>query len=226
MALAHSGQCLPSRDAPKSGRLGYMETDGIIEALRRLKVPHERIAEAIGQKRYVATKMLNGQRKVQARDIGPLMRLISETQNAEEPLALAVTAAEEPAPDIDYAVIQALPAFPGAPVSRQLFQRALLEALGARPQDLRLITVRGDAMAPMFLNGDGLLIDVRDRSAAQGGPFALWIGPDDYAVRLVQRLRDHDRMHIQAVNPAYPAEDLDAKQVRILGRPVWLSRRL
>lgn len=203
-----------------------MEAGGIVEALRRLRVTHERIAEVIERDRSAATRLLAGKRKVQPNEIEPLLRLIAEVQEGAEPLALLAPAPPETTPDVEYAVIQALPAFPGSPAARPLFPRTLLEALGARPQDLRQITVRGDAMAPMFLNGDCLLIDLRDRSAAQGGPFAMWVDGDDYAVRLVQRLRDHSRFRVQAVNPAYPTEDLDADQVRIMGRPVWMSRRL
>lgn len=202
-----------------------MDAGGIVEALKRLQVPHERIAAAIGRERSVATKLMNRRRRILADEIEPLVRLISEAQDLSDPLPPIVrSVADDPASE--YASVQALPAFPGAPVTRALVPRVLLDQLGAKPQDLRQITIRGDAMTPMFCNGDEVLIDLRDCSAAQGGPFALWSGADDYTVRLVQRLRELGRIRIAAVNASYPVEEADTDQVRIMGRPVWLSRRL
>ena len=97
----------------------------------------------------------------------------------------------------------------------------------ARPQDLRMITVDGDSMEPLFSSGDRLLIDVSRQVPVPPGIFVIWDG-----MGLVTKRIEHvphsepPRVVIKSVNPAYDSYERLAEEIRVVGRAVWVSRRL
>lgn len=135
----------------------------------------------------------------------------------------------------DYLPVEVLPSFAGmggggngdGDHGEALIPRALIEdELRAKPTDLLLIEARGQSMEPDFLHGDQILIDRRDCNPIQPGSFALWDG-DGYVVKLVERVpREPGKLRIFSANNRYSAYEVDAEQVRIMGRPVWFGRRL
>lgn len=135
----------------------------------------------------------------------------------------------------EYLAVDILPSFAGmggggtgeGDHGQALISRALIEdELRAKPSDLLLIEARGQSMEPDFLHGDQILIDKRDCNPIQPGSFALWDG-DGYVVKLVERVpMQPGRLRIFSANGRYSAYDVDAEQVRIMGRPVWFGRRL
>lgn len=194
-----------------------MEPEDLIARLRAAKVPHTRIAEALGRAQPAATRLLNGQRSLKADEMAKLLPLLQEVNQSAAP---------------EYEAIEVLPTYAGAggggngdgDHETALVPRALIrEILRGRPTDFILITIRGDSMEPDFHHGDQLLIDQRDRNPTQPGPFAL-LGEGAYVVKNVQRTRE--RLRIFSSNPKYSDEQLDPEQVSILGRPVWFGRQL
>lgn len=135
----------------------------------------------------------------------------------------------------DYLAVDILPSFAGmggggngdGDHGQALIPRALIEdELRAKPTDLLLIEARGQSMEPDFLHGDQILIDRRDCNPIQPGSFALWDG-DGYVVKLVERVpREPGKLRVFSANNRYSAYEVDADQVRIMGRPVWFGRRL
>lgn len=206
-----------------------MSTDAILEALRRLGVPHDRIAQALNRDRTAATKMMSGRRSVKLAEIPALQALIAEYE-VERGETGDVTPAES-----NYMSVEVLPSFAGmggggsGEGDRQeaLIPRSLIEdELKARPTDLILIEARGESMAPDFLHGDQILIDKRDRNPVQPGAFALWDG-DGYVVKLIERVPQKRGFYrIFSVNNRFSAYEVSEDQVRIMGRPVWFGRRL
>jgi phage repressor protein C with HTH and peptisase S24 domain len=203
-----------------------MDTDTILEGLKRLGVPHERIAAAIHRDRTAATKMMNTGRAIKASEIGPLTALIAEYEEA------AGEVFEDRLPARDYLPVEILPSFAGMGAGGSgegdrgtgLVPRYLVEnELRAKPADLLLIDVRGDSMEPDFRHGDQLLIDRRDRNPTQPGAFAI-IGEGAYVVKNIERTGG--QLRIFSSNQKYRDEQLDPEQVEILGRPVWFARRL
>lgn len=137
-------------------------------------------------------------------------------------------------PAQDYVSIEVLPTFAGmggggtgdadretALVSRRL----VADELRARPDDLLLINVRGNSMEPLFRHGDQLLIDRRDRSPTQPGPFAL-LYDDGYVVKNVAWVEKRSKLRVSSANPDFEPEDFEPEEVTIMGRPVWFARRL
>ena len=205
----------------------------IVETLRSLGIRHEDIAKAIGRERTAATKMMNGQRSVQFSEVEPLLQLIR--QHGGDPGNIA-TMPDLPVvdPSQAYVSVEVLPTFAGmggrgtgdgdpevALVSRRLVE----DELRARPVDLLLVNVRGPSMEPLFLHGDQLLIDTRDKSPTQPGPFALLFS-DGYAIKDVAWIERRTLLRISSRNDEYPEEVLPPDEVQIIGRPVWFARRL
>lgn len=198
-------------------------------ALKRLRVPHERIADAISRDRSAATKMLSGHRAIKASEIGPLRKLVAEF---EKDAGEAFVPLEH---DRDYLSVAILPSFGGMGGGGSgegdhetglVPRRLVVDELRAKPSDMLLIDVRGDSMEPDFQHGDQILVDKRDRDPLQPGSFALWDG-DGYVVKLVERVpqkRGHYR--IFSANPRYTPYEVEAENVEIMGRPVWFARRL
>lgn len=140
----------------------------------------------------------------------------------------------DPPKQIDYVEVEVLPTHAGmggggtgdGDQRTALMPRSLVEAeLHARAADLLLINVRGDSMEPRFENGDQLLIDRRDTNPRQPGPFALWYD-DGYMVKNIEIIRSTGKLRVFSTNPVYSDDYCDPADVRIMGRPVWLGRRI
>lgn len=135
----------------------------------------------------------------------------------------------------EYLAVDILPSFAGmggggngdGDHGQALISRSLIEdELRAKPADLLLIEARGQSMEPDFMHGDQILIDKRDCNPIQPGSFALWDG-DGYVVKLIERVpMEPGKLRIFSANARYSAYDVDADQVKIMGRPVWFGRRL
>ena len=136
---------------------------------------------------------------------------------------------------ISYVPIEVLPTFGGmggggngeGDTGTALIPRALIEdVLRGQPKDFLLVNVRGDSMEPDFRHDDQILIDKRDTSPSQPGPFALWDGEwGEYVVKNVERLANGE-VRLFSSNPKYTGATVASEQTRIIGRPVWFGRRL
>lgn len=197
-------------------------------ALRRLGVPHEEIANAIGKDRTVATKIFgSANRRIQAAEIAPLKALIAKYERDRGDTA------DVPSSRVrSYVEVEVLPTFAGMggggtgddDTAVALLPRDLVEDdLRAKPGDLLVINVRGDSMEPVFLHGDQIVIDKRDKNPVQPGPFALWDG-DGYVVKNVEKRAK--RLRVFSANPIYSETEYDPGEVEIMGRPVWFARRV
>ncbi len=140
-----------------------------------------------------------------------------------------------PPADQDYVPIDVLPTYAGAggggtgdgDQETALVARALIvEILRGKPGDFLIINIRGDSMEPDFHHGDQLLVDRRDTSPAQPGPFAIWDGDwGEYVVKNVERVAGGE-VRVFSSNAKYSPKLVDAEETRIIGRPVWFGRRL
>lgn len=204
-----------------------MDAAGIIEALKRLGVPHDRVGAAIGRERSVGTKLLNGTRSMKAGEMPALQALVAEFEkDAGENFA--------PDPTIDYVPVEILPTFAGmggggtgdaARETALLPRRLVQDELRAKAHDLLVINVRGNSMEPLFRHGDQLIIDCRDTNPLQPGPFAL-LYDDGYVVKNVAWVEKRTKLRVSSSNTEFGSEDYDPDEIRIMGRPVWFARRL
>jgi len=99
--------------------------------------------------------------------------------------------------------------------------------LRATPEDLRFMEVEGPSMAPVLLDGDQVLVDVRKRNPSQPAIFMLWDGFGRVA-KWVERVHKSDppRLRISSENPRFEPYEALAEETNIIGRIVWFARRI
>ena len=99
--------------------------------------------------------------------------------------------------------------------------------LRAKPSDLRIVTIDGDAMDPMLQSGDRVLIDLSRRAPSPPGVFAIHDGMGLVAkeIEFIPNT-DPPRIAIRSSNPRYQSYERQLEEVNIVGRVVWFSRRL
>ncbi len=86
--------------------------------------------------------------------------------------------------------------------------------------------VQGDSMAPTLLDGDHVLVDTADRQPLSDGLYAI----ESESRAVLKRLSINPATQLVAIlsdNASYPSfPDCDPAQIRVIGRVVWLGRRL
>ncbi len=97
----------------------------------------------------------------------------------------------------------------------------------AKPDDLRMITVDGDSMEPLLSSGDRIMIDVSRQVPSPPGIFVIWDGLGLVAKRIEHVPHsDPPKVVLKSLNPEYDSYERSADEIRIVGRAVWVSRRL
>ena len=116
------------------------------------------------------------------------------------------------------------------PTSRFGFDARWLRSVASSPQNVSAIAVRGESMLPTLSEGDEILVD--------GGDAADRLRDGIYVLRveealLVKRIALNPaglggrRLSIRSDNPAYPDwEECDPATVEIIGRVIWVGRRM
>lgn len=106
------------------------------------------------------------------------------------------------------------------------FDEQWLRKLGVEPRNVSLIRVDGDSMQPALNDGDDIMVD---KGAAlkplRDGIHVIRID----GVLMVKRLAPAPggRLSVLSDNPAYPSwPDRDPAEVQVVGRVVWVGRRL
>lgn len=106
------------------------------------------------------------------------------------------------------------------------FDEQWLRKLGVEPRNVSLIRVEGDSMQPTLNDGDDIMVD---KGAAlkplRDGIHVIRID----GVLMVKRLAPAPggRLSVLSDNPAYPSWlDRDPPEVQVVGRVVWVGRRL
>jgi phage repressor protein C with HTH and peptisase S24 domain len=175
-----------------------------------------------GDRRFTAAEILKARAWLDAIELG---EDVTEHPDQQEPQDVAQA----------YVPVEVLPSFGGmggggtgeGDRETALVPRALvIDILRGKPSDFMVINVRGDSMEPDFHQGDQLLIDKRDKSPAQPGPFALWDGEwGEYVVKNVERATS-GQVRIFSSNPKYSDHIVESENSRIIGRPVWFGRQL
>jgi phage repressor protein C with HTH and peptisase S24 domain len=189
--------------------------------------------DGLGIEENKVSKVRSGERQFKGAELLTARRWLDEVER-QQARGIAPDQPDAP-PEQDYVPVEVMPTFGGmggggsgeGDRETALVPRALVvDILRGKPGDFLLVNVRGDSMEPDFRHGDQILIDRRDTSPAQPGPFALWDGDwGEYVVKNVERARSGE-VRIFSSNAKYTTEALPAEQTRIIGRPVWFGRRL
>ena len=114
------------------------------------------------------------------------------------------------------------------PIGARWFDRAWLRKIcRGKPNELSIITVSGDSMAPTLLDGDEVLVDPAD--AAQGVRDGIYVlrRDDQLMVKRVALTPSAGALAIISDNPAYPSwRECAPGSVDVLARVVWFAREL
>lgn len=140
-----------------------------------------------------------------------------------------------PPAEIDYVSVDILPTFAGmggggsgdGDLERAMVPLYLIrDVFRGRPENFVLVRTRGDSMVPDFTQDDEVLVDKRDVSPVQPGPFAIFDADEGaYVLKNVEKLPG-GKIRIFSTNPKYSPAEVSREETHILGRPVWVGRRL
>lgn len=105
--------------------------------------------------------------------------------------------------------------------------RFVREIASGDPGKLSVIRVAGDSMLPTLSDGDEILVDAHDdASRLRDGIYVLRLDGSLLVKRLAVNPASR-RLSINSDNPAYPSwGDCDPAGISVIGRVVWVGRRL
>lgn len=109
------------------------------------------------------------------------------------------------------------------------FNLSFIKSLTSSPTErLFIATGFGDSMEPILLKHDLVLIDTMSTRLDLGDTlWALEYAGSGYIKRVRAVMREgRRRLMILSANPDYPPEEADPADVRIIGKVVWIARRM
>lgn len=169
-------------------------------------------------------RLAEGDRKTLARYLGVSETLLGGAPTAEDgaPPLVAVPQLQVAASAGPGAMADAEPT-----LARIGFDRAWLKKLTASPNQVSVITVRGDSMHPTLMDGDDILVDSSDNAGRlRDGIYVLRV-EEALLVKRIARHPTSGRISIRSDNPAYPDwDDCDPATLCLIGRVIWAGRRL
>lgn len=96
----------------------------------------------------------------------------------------------------------------------------------AKPEELSIITVRGDSMATTLMDGDDVLVDHADAAPSLRDGIYVLRRDDTLMVKRLALAPTSGTVTISSDNPAYPTwPDCPLASIDVLGRVVWAGRR-
>jgi phage repressor protein C with HTH and peptisase S24 domain len=102
-----------------------------------------------------------------------------------------------------------------------------IRELRAQPEDLRIIPLEGDSMAPTLLSTDRAVVNVGDRIPSPPGIFCLWDGHGVVMkrVEIIPKSKPL-RLRIISDNTLHEPYEIEAEEFTIIGRLKAFVRRL
>ena len=99
--------------------------------------------------------------------------------------------------------------------------------LHVSPANASIIEVRGDSMSPTLLPGDRIMVDTGDRNPSPPGVFAMWDGFGVVAKRIeIIPNTEPVTINIKSDNPNHDGYKRSIDEIRVIGRIVWVARRI
>jgi phage repressor protein C with HTH and peptisase S24 domain len=108
------------------------------------------------------------------------------------------------------------------------FDRRWLRNIGqASPEKLSIVRVRGDSMIPTLAEGDEILVIAHDGSAPLRDGIHVLERDDALVVKRLTLNPATGLLTISSDNSAYPSwSECPLDSIRVIGRVVWIGRRL
>lgn len=101
------------------------------------------------------------------------------------------------------------------------------ELYGAPPEEVRILEVVGDSMAPELWPGQKVMVHLRDRQPSPPGVFVLWDGLG-LVIKRIEFIAQSDppKLRISSDNRQYALYERTIDEVHILGRVIGRWARL
>jgi len=106
--------------------------------------------------------------------------------------------------------------------------RFMREEVRAPENRIIILETEGDSMTPTILSGDRVIVDTGHRIPSPDGIYAL---RDRYGAIIVKRLQvlrkgEPPQIRIISDNKSHDPEDVGADEIQIVGRVLWVLKRL
>ena len=105
------------------------------------------------------------------------------------------------------------------------FQKSWLQCMATKIDNLILLSMRGDSMAPLICSGDMVMIDRGRRDITEGCTYAIGMSEMIYLKKLLVMPNEKVRL-ISENKDAYESFEIDRQDLRILGEVIWYARQL
>jgi phage repressor protein C with HTH and peptisase S24 domain len=107
------------------------------------------------------------------------------------------------------------------------FESRWLRAVSSNPNDVSMIQVAGDSMAPTLVNGDDILVDRSDAGGQLRDGIYVLRFEDSLMVKRLALNPVGAQLSIRSDNSDYPNwENCDQAAVSVIGRVVWIGRKI
>lgn len=104
------------------------------------------------------------------------------------------------------------------------FDIGFFKALGSKPKDCKLLTVRGDSMEPYLFNRDMMMIDSIKTHIRDGQVYAIYFEDEPLVKQVFKQVGGGIVLH--SYNPKYPDKEVPAESmslVKIVGEVIYRS---
>jgi len=114
-----------------------------------------------------------------------------------------------------------------AAVSFGFDPRWLQRIAHGRPDQLSIVTVTGDSMAPTLMDSEDILVDASENTARVRDGIYVLRRDDLLVVKRLALSPASKRITVSSDNPAYPSwPDCKPETLSIIGRVIWAARRV
>lgn len=216
-----------------------VDKDWISERLTKQRGELTRLAAHVGIGTDKITKILKGERQVQAREVPLFMSFFDPsaglTESNPRPYLQRVEPGEEgPSGNVLVPVfdVQASMGY-GAVVDQETevyslaFPPAYLKRLtSSSPGSLAIISVKGESMEPTLLDDDIVLLDASKRNLSYDGLFVLRFNDALHVKRVGRSAKKGNVTIISDNKDLYPPLDAAVENIEPVGKVLWYGRKV
>jgi phage repressor protein C with HTH and peptisase S24 domain len=211
--------------------MDVIDGEWVLRRMHDVRGERAKLAEYVGISRDKLSKVLKGERQIQPTEAPLFVAYFENRDDAGGKFVKRVYRDDDHSPGDTLITVYdvAASAGPGMLVENEdlaayslAFPPNYLEKLTrSNPNNLAIISIKGESMAPTLHDDDIVLLDTSKRSLDYDGLFVLRFG-DTLHVKRVTRSPRRGYIKIISDNSAfYPAEDWPEKEVWVVGKVIW-----